>query len=276
MGDSIQEGLIRIYALLRPRGAVEHGAVVECAVGVMRESGVHPRALEGLGYWCLLLVSLPCGISSIPTLSIRISPLCPRHDPIEEKPTHLGKINTKRIDLHAMQEPSEALPEAAQTLMQQLEMHKVGLEVGHAVGELGEGGLEGVERGVEGGVFGGGVGGAAEGVAGGGPEGGCGNWGWGGRCACASSGGGAGVLVVVGGGGLGVWSGHGWWERVWTVGGAYGLSWLAWHRRRPIVCKGVSSCSIGASIIVSAQRSNASVSSVCGETVGASPHYCFG
>jgi len=48
--------------------------------------------------------------------------------------THLRKINTKRIHIHAVQERSETLIEPAQAFVHQLQVHEVGLEVGHGVG----------------------------------------------------------------------------------------------------------------------------------------------
>lgn len=58
---------------------------------------------------------------------------------------HLGIVNTEGIHVEAVHEAGEALAEAGQALMHELEVHHVGLEVGHGVRQLSKGGLEGVE-----------------------------------------------------------------------------------------------------------------------------------
>ena len=60
--------------------------------------------------------------------------------------THLGEVHAEGVHVEAVEEAGEALTEAGQALVHDLKMHQVGLEVGHGVGQLGEGGLEGVER----------------------------------------------------------------------------------------------------------------------------------
>ena len=60
--------------------------------------------------------------------------------------THLRKVNAKGVHIEAVEEAGEALAEAGEALVHELEVHHVGLEVGDGVGELGEGGLEGVQR----------------------------------------------------------------------------------------------------------------------------------
>lgn len=60
--------------------------------------------------------------------------------------SHLGEIDTERIHVETVHEAGEALAETGQALMHELEMHHVGLEVGHGVRQLSKGGLEGSER----------------------------------------------------------------------------------------------------------------------------------
>lgn len=59
---------------------------------------------------------------------------------------HLSKINTERAHVHAVEESTKVLVEAAYAFVQELEVHHVGFEIGHAVAEFGEGWLEGVQR----------------------------------------------------------------------------------------------------------------------------------
>lgn len=61
-------------------------------------------------------------------------------------PSHLGEIDTKRIHVHAVQKTGKALAETRQTLMHQLQMHEIGFEVGHGVGEFCKLGLQGIDR----------------------------------------------------------------------------------------------------------------------------------
>lgn len=58
---------------------------------------------------------------------------------------YLGIVNAERVHVEAVHEAGEALAEPGQALMHQLEMHHIGLEVGHGVRQFGEGGLEGIE-----------------------------------------------------------------------------------------------------------------------------------
>lgn len=60
--------------------------------------------------------------------------------------THLGKIHHKGIHVQAVQETRKTLAKAAQTLVHELQVHEIGLQVGHGVGELGKLRLQGVER----------------------------------------------------------------------------------------------------------------------------------
>lgn len=58
----------------------------------------------------------------------------------------LGEIDTKRTHVETVEEAGKVLVEARDGLVQDLQVHHVGLEVGHAVAELGKGGLEALER----------------------------------------------------------------------------------------------------------------------------------
>lgn len=58
----------------------------------------------------------------------------------------LREVDTKGIHVETIHEAGEALAEAGQALMHELEMHHVGLEVGHGIRQLSKGGLEGIER----------------------------------------------------------------------------------------------------------------------------------
>lgn len=59
---------------------------------------------------------------------------------------YLGKIHAKGIHVEPVQKASEGLAEARKALVHKLEMHHVGLQVGHGIRQLGEGRLERVER----------------------------------------------------------------------------------------------------------------------------------
>lgn len=58
----------------------------------------------------------------------------------------LWEIHTKRIHIQPIQKAGKILAEPGQAFVHELEMHHVGFEVGHGVGQLGKGGLKGVER----------------------------------------------------------------------------------------------------------------------------------
>jgi len=45
--------------------------------------------------------------------------------------SHLGKVHTEGIHIQAVQEACEVLTEPSQTLMHQLKMHKISLQVRH-------------------------------------------------------------------------------------------------------------------------------------------------
>lgn len=113
---------------------------------------------------------------------------------------YLGKINAKGIHIQAIQEAGKGLAEAGQALVHELEMHHVGLQVGHGVGQLGEGGLEHVERerALSAAVAGGAAGGVAEGGARGWSEGGGGTRSRGGALGGGLEGFGGHCLVLAG------------------------------------------------------------------------------
>ena len=71
-------------------------------------------------------------------------PLFPR--PRYAQETHLGEINTESIHVHAVQKAGKALAEPRQTLVHQLQLHKVLLQVCHGVAQLGESVLQALER----------------------------------------------------------------------------------------------------------------------------------
>ncbi|KAK8221975.1 hypothetical protein M8818_000142 [Zalaria obscura] len=62
------------------------------------------------------------------------------------RPRCLREIDTERAHVQPVQEAAKALVEPRQTLVQELEMQHVGLQVCEAVAQLGEGGLEAFER----------------------------------------------------------------------------------------------------------------------------------
>lgn len=66
------------------------------------------------------------------------------------------EVYAKGTHVHAVEEGAEALVEAVQALVQQLQVHEVGFQVGHAVSELAKRRLEGFEG--QGGVGEGGCG----------------------------------------------------------------------------------------------------------------------
>ena len=59
--------------------------------------------------------------------------------------THFRKVDAKSIHVHAVEEAGETLVEPTETLVHQLQMHKVGFKISHGVGKLGKSGLEGVQ-----------------------------------------------------------------------------------------------------------------------------------
>lgn len=50
----------------------------------------------------------------------------------------LGEIDAKRTHVHAVQEGAKVLGEAREALVEELQVHEVGFQVGHGVAELGE------------------------------------------------------------------------------------------------------------------------------------------
>lgn len=61
-------------------------------------------------------------------------------------PPYLREINTKSVHVQPIQKTRKALAESRQALVHQLEVHHIGLQVGHGVGKLRKGGLESIQR----------------------------------------------------------------------------------------------------------------------------------
>lgn len=61
---------------------------------------------------------------------------------------YLWEIHTKRVHIHAVQETSEALAKARQTLVHQLQVHEVGLQVSHGVCKFRKLRLQGIDGGL--------------------------------------------------------------------------------------------------------------------------------
>jgi len=85
--------------------------------------------------------SLPPRISH-PTSFPPSRPLMPFPAPARNR-THLREVHTKGIHIQPVQKTRKALAKPGQTLMHELKVHKIRLQVSHAVRELGEGRLEG-------------------------------------------------------------------------------------------------------------------------------------
>ena len=75
------------------------------------------------------LLRLP---ATVPPLVSIVSPLTDPSDCI----TYLRKINTKSINTQPIQKARKALREPRQTLMHQLQMHKIRLQIRHAITQL--------------------------------------------------------------------------------------------------------------------------------------------
>lgn len=86
--------------------------------------------------------------------------------------THLWKINTESIHVHAIQEAGKALRKASKTLVHELQLHKVLFQVGHGVAQLCEAVLQALER-IGRRCAAAALGAVAEGAARGGAERGC-------------------------------------------------------------------------------------------------------
>ena len=56
------------------------------------------------------------------------------------------EVDAESAHVHAVEEGAEVLVEAAEAFVQELQVHEVGFQVGHAVAEFGEGGFQGCER----------------------------------------------------------------------------------------------------------------------------------
>lgn len=61
---------------------------------------------------------------------------------------YLGEVHTKRVHVHAIQEASETLAKARQTLVHQLQVHEIGFQVGHRVCEFRELRFQGMDGGL--------------------------------------------------------------------------------------------------------------------------------
>lgn len=60
-------------------------------------------------------------------------------------PRSLWKVHTKSTHVHAVQEGAKAFVEAVQTFVEELEVHHVCFQIGHAVCEFAECWLQGFE-----------------------------------------------------------------------------------------------------------------------------------
>jgi hypothetical protein len=69
-----------------------------------------------------------------------------RSVPIQIVVSHLGKIDAVSVHVQAVKKTGEALGESRKALMHELEMHEICFEIGHAIAQLGELGLERVQR----------------------------------------------------------------------------------------------------------------------------------
>lgn len=53
--------------------------------------------------------------------------------------TYLGEVYAESAHVQSVEEAAKALVEAIETLVQELQVHEVGFQVGHTVAQLGEG-----------------------------------------------------------------------------------------------------------------------------------------
>lgn len=60
--------------------------------------------------------------------------------------TYFWEIDAESIHVHAVEKPSEALREARQAFVHQLQLHEVLFEIGHGIAELSEPVLQALER----------------------------------------------------------------------------------------------------------------------------------
>jgi hypothetical protein len=51
---------------------------------------------------------------------------------------YLGEIHAESAHIQSIEEAAKALVEAIETLVQELQVHEVGFQIGHAVAQLGE------------------------------------------------------------------------------------------------------------------------------------------
>jgi hypothetical protein len=52
--------------------------------------------------------------------------------------THLREIHAESAHIQPIEEAAKALVEAIETLVQELQVHEVGFQIGHAVAQLGK------------------------------------------------------------------------------------------------------------------------------------------
>jgi hypothetical protein len=58
----------------------------------------------------------------------------------------LWKVDTESTHVHAVEEGTKTFVEAVQTLVQQLEVHHVGFQIGHSIGEFAKSRFQSFER----------------------------------------------------------------------------------------------------------------------------------
>lgn len=61
---------------------------------------------------------------------------------------YLWEVHAESVHVQSVQEAGEALTEARQTLVHQLQVHEIGFKIGHGVGQLGELWFQGIDRGL--------------------------------------------------------------------------------------------------------------------------------
>lgn len=62
--------------------------------------------------------------------------------------SYLWEIHTERIHIQPVEETGKTLTEARQALVHQLQVHEVGLEICHRIGQLGKLWLQGIDGGL--------------------------------------------------------------------------------------------------------------------------------
>lgn len=58
----------------------------------------------------------------------------------------LWEVDTESTHVHAVEESAKTFVEAVQTLVQQLQVHHIGFQIGHSIGEFTKSGFQGFER----------------------------------------------------------------------------------------------------------------------------------